>query len=69
VLGTYKIESEIYETEAKYWVNGELYATCEYELGAIPVKGFFGFARYNLGEKKRVQNVKITYIKSYEERK
>ena len=42
-LGTYLIESEIYETEAKYWVNGELYATCEYDRGVVPEKGYFGF--------------------------
>ena len=68
-LGTYKIVSEIYDTEAKYWVNGELYASCDYELGKIPQKGFFGFAWYNRDEKRRVKDVKITYLKSYDERK
>jgi hypothetical protein len=63
------MECEVRETEAKYWVDGNLYATCDYPLGRIPIKGYFGFARYNLGEEKFIRDVKITYLQDYARRK
>lgn len=66
---SYKIECEIRYKSAKYWVDGNLFAECTYQLNRVPYKGYFGFARYNLGERKLVSAMKITYLESYETRR
>jgi hypothetical protein len=55
----YSIEAEIYNDHATYSINGSPYADCNYDVGLVADKGYFGFAVYSGDEVKEIRNVII----------
>ena len=53
--------AEIRQNEAKYYINGDLYAEASYQEGDVPHRGYFGFAIYN-SEDKTIKDVRVTEL-------
>ena len=47
----------INKNSASYSINGKTYATATYKEGAVPLKGYFGFAVYQR------ENINVLNIK------
>lgn len=55
----FTMKCHITSTSAKYWINGEEYASSTYLEGTVPSQGYFGFATYGK-ENIDIENLTVT---------